>query len=151
MEGPGKQDPTKKSWVQCITSWKHGSNKEIYQNVQRITETEKVFEKERKKEKTKRIRKKRGLTILGYQYRMNKNRPTKHVFDYLWNKKTTTAWIKEGCKDLEKLYHLGGPNVRKRHVSEQNSKVRLISSYKAKTRRVWTGEQRLQVSECMDE
>ena len=33
---------------------------------------------------------------------MDNNRLTKQIFKYLWGKKSTSSWIKEVQKDLEK-------------------------------------------------
>ena len=35
-------------------------------------------------------------------YRIDDNRLTKQIFKYLWGKKSTSSWIKEVQKDLEK-------------------------------------------------
>ena len=59
---------------------------EIYQRIEYITET----------------MRKRRLLFWGYLYRMDDNRLTKQIFKYLWGNKSTSGWIKEVKKDLEK-------------------------------------------------
>ena len=45
---------------------------------------------------------KRRQVLFGHLYRMDDNRLTKQMFKYLWGKKSTSSWIKEVQKDLEK-------------------------------------------------
>ena len=69
--------------------WKLRSNDKIYQSIENITET----------------MRKRRLLFFRHLYRMDDNRLTKHIFKYLWGKKSTSSWIKEVQKDLEKIIY----------------------------------------------
>ena len=66
--------------------WTLRSNDEIYQIIENIPET----------------MRKRRLLFFGHLCRMNDNRLTKQIFKCLWGKKSTSSWIKELQKDLEK-------------------------------------------------
>ena len=96
--------------------------------------------------------KKRRLSFLRHVYRMDNTKLTKKLFDYLWNKKTTTTWIKEVRKDLEKS------NIEEIKMLDRGTFRILIQNLEgfqvertAKTGRAWTDEQKKQHSAYMKE
>ena len=80
--------------------WKVRSNDEIYQSIENITET---------------LRKRR-LLFFGHLHRTDDNRLTKQTFKYLWGKKSTSSWIKEVQKHLEKTVSYTHLDVYKRQI-----------------------------------
>ena len=79
--------------------WKLRSNDEICKSIENVTET---------------VRKRR-LVFFEHLYKMNDNMLTKQIFKYLCGKKSTSSWIKEVQKDLEK-YNLHAKEATEREV-----------------------------------
>lgn len=116
--------------------WKLRSNEEVYRNIENITET---------------LRKRR-LLFFGHLYRMNNNRLTKQIFKYLWDKKSTIAWIQEVKKDLERN------NISEKDATEREifkRKVLKMEGFQGrkekKTGSKWTEERKRAHSEKMKE
>ena len=82
---------------------------------------------------------------------MEKSRLTNQLFDYFWNKKTTTSWIKETRKNLERSTIL---EARMLDRDAFRNSIHNLEGFQderraIKTGRAWTGEQRQQHSEFM--
>lgn len=116
--------------------WKLRSNDEIYRNIESITET---------------IRKRR-LLFFGHIYRMDDSRLTKRIFKYLWEKRSTTSWIQEVKKDLERN------NIREVETVDREifrKKVLSMEGFQGRVRKKpgakWSEDRKQQHSQRMKE
>ena len=122
--------------VKTTEVWKLRSNDEIYRNIESITKS---------------IRKRR-LLFFGHIYRLNDSRLTKRIFKYLWEKKSSTNWIQEVKKDLERN------NIREQETMDRDTfrkKVLSMEGFRGGLERKpgvkWSEERKKQHSDRMKE
>lgn len=115
-------------------NWMKRRNEDLYRNIETITDS---------------IRKRR-LKFYGHIHRMNDNRLTKRIFNFISKLKNTTGWLAETKRDLRKL------NVAENTIHDREQFRLLINSAKfpvqqpnLQPRRVMSIEQRQAISQRM--